>query len=487
MITSAYEHEGFQKAFSTISSEVFKHYASMQTQKGGLPWRAPSELGSLTKDMLNLYQSDLSFDEKLKKISVEFLKNSNRLHSTHYMGHQVAASLPLAGLGEMLGSLTNQATGIYEMGPFSSAAERAMLETLLPFIGWSSPHADGIVTHGGSLANLTGLLVARNIKLSGSWKEGLAQEKSTPVVAVSREAHYCVKRSAAIMGLGDQNILALDTDFKRRIDPTRAREQILRAKKEGKNVFCIVGTAGATPIGSFDPLEDLAGIAKDVGAWLHVDGAHGGSLLLSSQHRGLLRGVEKSDSLVWDAHKMMFVPALSTFLFYKDRASSYRAFQQDAPYLFDSEDQPTLDYDSAVRTVECTKRAMIMGVWTVWSVFGPKLFEQMVNHVCALGRSAYEFLSEQGDFKSLHEPECNILCFQYVPKGFEGESMKEKRSTLQRDIRKHLIQGGKYYISANVLDGEHCLRVVFMNPQATPNDFVELCAEVRKIASSIQL
>ncbi|MGE3975056.1 MAG: aspartate aminotransferase family protein [Bdellovibrionales bacterium] len=483
MIDKVYSIDSLKTAFSTIQAELLKHYKTQQIEKGGLPWENPDLLKQKIQELMNLYQENSSFENKLQKISETFLQYSNRLHSTHYLGHQVASSIPLAALGELLGTMMNQATGIFEMSPFSATAERTMIEALIPYVGWKVGESDGILTHGGSLANLTALLSARNIQIPQSWSYGLQNEKLTPMIAVSREAHYCVKRSGAIMGLGEKNILTLETDSKRRIDPEKARAQILKARAEGNNVFCIVGTSGATPIGSFDPLHDLAAIAKEVGAWLHVDGAHGGGLLMSSKYRKLLSGIEKCDSLVWDAHKMMFVPALSTFVLYKTKEASYRALQQDAPYLFDKADQPTLEYDSAVRTMECTKRAMVMGVWTVWSVYGPKIFELMVDQVCQLSQKAYEYLNEQEDFEPLHEPECNILCFRFLSKRV-GED-EQKRSLLQKLIRRQLLQDRKFYITATVLNGEHCLRVVFMNPQATEQDFKELCAEVRQIAKTL--
>ena len=158
-------------------------------------------------------------------------------------------------------------------------------------------------------------------------------------------------------------------------------------------------------MGAFDPLEELAAVARRYGLWLHVDGAHGASLLLSDRHRHRLRGIEQADSLTWDAHKMLFMPAPCTLLFYRDGAAARGAFRQRASYVFDEEPDVYSAYDSADKNFECTKRPMIMPLWTVWSVYGPALFAQKIDRLCAVARQAYRMLAAEPDFAVAHEPE----------------------------------------------------------------------------------
>ena len=193
--------------------------------------------------------------------------------------------------------------------------------------------------------------------------------------------------------------------------------------------MAVVACACATPIGAFDPLEDVAAVCRRHGVWLHVDAAHGGAALLSDRHRHLVAGLEQADSVVWDAHKMLFVPALCAFVFYRDRAHVFEAFRQDAPYLFDPAAPGLADYDSGLRTVECTKRAAAFGLWGVWSLFGPQLFADMVDVTFALGRTLYEKLSAADDFVPLHEPQCNIVVFRHVPAGAARRAAGARRAT----------------------------------------------------------
>ena len=153
-------------------------------------------------------------------------------------------------------------------------------------------------------------------------------------------------------------------------------------------------------LGMAPPLVEIAEVCRRHRVWLHVDAAHGGSACLSRKYRHLVAGLDQADSVVWDAHKMMFMPALCAFVFYRDPAHRFAAFQQDAPYLFDPSVPGIADYDSALKTVECTKRAAAMGLWGVWSLFGPQLFGDMVDVTFDLGRALFDKLQEE--VKNIH-------------------------------------------------------------------------------------
>jgi L-2,4-diaminobutyrate decarboxylase len=217
---------------------------------------------------------------------------------------------------------------------------------------------------------------------------------------------------------------------------------------------------------------------------MHVDAAHGGGLLFSRRHRRLLAGIEQADSLVWDAHKMLFVPALCTAVLYRSRGHRFETFQQDAPYLFDPSAPGMADIDLGMRTVECTKRAVGFGLWGMWSIFGDALFEQLVDRVLLRARELYELLLEQPDFEVLHEPECNIVVFRYLPEWLQGQS-GERQSRFQRAIRLQLIRSGQFYIVQTTLGGRAALRTTVMNPLTTRDDLRELLDALRAVGQAV--
>ena len=155
---------------------------------------------------------------------------------------------------------------------------------------------------------------------------------------------------------------------------------------------------------------------------------------MSRKYRARLAGIDRADSVVWDAHKMLFVPALCAAVLYRNREHRFETFRQNAPYLFDPSMPGMADIDSGMRTVECTKRATGFGLWGLWSLMGEQIFEQMVDRTMELALKFYELLSEAADFQTLHEPECNIVAFRYLPATMQAAS-PEEIDRFQRDLR----------------------------------------------------
>jgi L-2,4-diaminobutyrate decarboxylase len=181
---------------------------------------------------------------------------------------------------------------------------------------------------------------------------------------------------------------------------------------------------------------------------------------------------------------MLFVPALCAFVFYRNQAHKFEAFRQDAPYLFDPAAPGLAEFDSALRTVECTKRAAAFGLWGVWSLFGPQLFADLVDITFTMGRLFYEKLSAAPDFVPLHEPQCNIVVFRYVPEALRHASA-DVLGRFQFELRRRLIESGEFYIVSTKLDGLGALRVTIINPLTTPEDLDRLLELLREMGSPL--
>jgi L-2,4-diaminobutyrate decarboxylase len=306
----------------------------------------------------------------------------------------------------------------------------------------------------------------------------VAGDGPAPVIVVHGDAHYSVSRAVGILGVGTDNLLRAPLDAERRMDPAGLDEMLSGLERDGRQVIAVAAAACATPIGAFDPLPQIAEVCRGHGVWLHVDAAHGGSACLSRRYRHLVDGLEQADSVVWDAHKMMFMPALCAFVFYRDPEHRFAAFEQDAPYLFDPSAPGIADYDSALRTIECTKRAATFGLWGVWSLFGPQLFGDMVDVTFDLGRTLFDKLREAPDFEPLHRPECNIVAFRHVPEALR-EAPAETLGRFQLDLRRELIESGSYYLVPTKAGGIGALRVTLINPLTTSDDLDGLLDALR--------
>ena len=488
-IRMAYDPALLRTAAERLAHELGRHMAFVQGSEGSvLNWFTPQE--NIAR-AAHLAESAVESDDptelvsRFERIVHEMLARGHNLHDPRYVGHQVPAPIPLAGLFDAVGSVTNQVMAVYEMGPWATAVEQAMVSKLAGYLGWDEGTYTGVVTHGASLANLNALLVARNVALQESWEHGLQRGVTKPpVLVVQSDTHYSIARSAGILGLGTQHVIRVGVDDRRRMNVVELDQTLTRLRSEGHPIIAVVACACSTPIGAFDPLNSIADICQQHGVWMHVDAAHGGSALISPRHRHLVAGLERADSLVWDAHKMLFVPALCAFLYFKQRKDSYVAFQQHAPYLFDPTAPGLSEYDLGLRTVECTKRAAAFGLWGAWSLFGSQLFTDLVDVTFDLGREFYEKLVYAPDFEPMHHPECNIVVFRHLPPELRGATPAEQ-GEFQRRLRRRVIESGEFYLVATNLDGTEALRVTLINPLTTPAHLDQLLETLRRVGREI--
>ena len=408
------------------------------------------------------------------------LAHAQNLHHPHYIGHQVPAPVPLAGLCDAMGSVTNQPMAVFEMGPWATAVERALVDALGEQLGFPSGTFAGFITHGGSLANYTALLTARNVALGDAWEQGVDVGTQAPVMLTQADAHYSIARAAGMLGLGTRNVVKVGLDDRRRMDPAALRIELEQARATDRKVIAVCASCCTTPIGAFDPLPAIADLCEEFGVWLHVDAAHGGAACFSPRWRHLVGGINRAESVVWDAHKMLFVPALCAFVFYKNRDHRFEAFRQDAPYLFDPGDPGKADYDVGLQTVECTKRAAGFGLWGVWSLFGADLFRTLIEGTFDLAQQFHQLLEQEPDFLPLYEPQCNIVVFRYRPAEWAGLT-EEELGLRQLALRRSLMDSGDFYITATKLHGMGALRVTIINPLTTILDLEQLLESLRRV------
>ncbi|MEZ5942798.1 MAG: aminotransferase class I/II-fold pyridoxal phosphate-dependent enzyme [Planctomycetaceae bacterium] len=461
------------------------HFEKLSKREGPvLNWNLPESNIAAAVESLKAHQGGDVPQRFEQLVQLAFSKGHN-LHHPRYVGHQVPASVPAAGLFDAIASVTNQVMAIYEMGPWATAVERALVDMWATQIGLQPGTFAGFVTNGGSLANLTALLTARNVVLGNVWESGFEAGRPQPVLVVQSDAHYCVARSAGILGIGTENIRRVPLDERRRMDVGALREILGELKQASTPVVAVVAAACATPIGAFDPLDEIADVCEEFDVWMHVDAAHGGATAFSDTHRHLISGLERADSFICDAHKTLFVPALCAFVFYKNREHRFETFRQEAPYLFDPSAPGMAEYDGGLLTIECTKHAATYGMWGITALYGKQLFGDLIDHTFALTRRLYELLSEADDFVTLHEPQCNIQVFRYHPTAVANWNA-EQVGNLNRQIRRSIIESGEFYlVQTTDANGAGALRVCLMNPMTEEGDLRHLLDHIRKVGDSL--
>jgi len=418
--------------------------------------------------------------ESLSQFLAAYLPTTTRLHHPAFLAHQCAAPHHAGALGALVDSFTNNAMAIYEMGPGAASIEYYIVNWLLEKVGWQpaplriQDYGDrdfggGVLTHGGSLANLTALIAARTQVAPEVWQEGSPRDLALLAPA---ECHYSIARAAGILGIGRDAIYPLAVDARGVVIPDRLPAAHDRLRSDGKRCIALVANACSTAVGLYDPLDEIGGFCRERDLWFHVDGAHGASALLSEKHRNLLKGIELADSLTWDAHKLMRTPTLCTALLVRDHRTLDNGFEQEASYLFHDKEQPGFDFIH--RTVECTKSGMGLKLFLVLAALGERGMAEYIDRQFQVTREAYEYIQQQPDFYCPVEPQSNILCFR-VQGGDE----------LQLALRDGLIAQGDFYLSTTTFKDARYLRLVFMSPSTGLDNIKQLIQEIRELRLSL--
>ncbi|GAK71959.1 putative L-2,4-diaminobutyrate decarboxylase [Agrobacterium rubi TR3 = NBRC 13261] len=484
-IDQLYDPETFSRAGEAVLKQIAEYLSDAQARVGSVLTARPPEQNM--QDVRARLKADRNVDPaNSAEIATttaamigQFFANTQRLHHPGYIGHQLPPAIPIAALFEFAADVANQGMAIYELGPWATAVEKVMVERLGEQLGFEPNSFSGLVTSGGTLANLTALLTARNKLLDDVWKKGLCRGATPPVIITHMESHYSVERAAGILGIGSEQCLYVASDRSGRTDPVALAELLESLKKSNTPVIAVVASACATRTGSFDPLHKIADLCEKYDVWLHVDAAHGGAVSFSSRHRHLIEGIERADSVIWDAHKMLFMPTLSTYLFYKRPRDKYVAFSQDAPFLFVENGDGAHEYDCGLATAECTKRAAALSLWGVLSIYGTSIYETLIDRIFDITAMFVDSLSKISKIEMPVSPEFNIVLFRYVP-----SDASINADAYNKALRVYIVERGGLYLTTTTYNGVLYLRFVVMNPRTDDTELNVLVSALHSFAES---
>jgi len=401
----------------------------------------------------------------------KIIENSIRLAHPKYTGHQVCSPAPLASLAGFEGLFLNSGGALYEMSGASSTLEKRVIDIFKDYFGLSD--GDGILTSGGTLANLTALICARNIKAKNNiWKDG---NQDRYAFMISSEAHYCIDRAVRVMGWGDDGIIKVPVTERYCMNTSLLQEYYDKAIASGITILGVVGSAPSTSTGIYDDLISIGEFCQKYDLWFHIDAAHGGPAAFSKRYKGLMNGSHMANSITVDAHKMMMTPSLTTMLFFKNSSDSYKTFAQQAMYLWGDNNEEWYNYGK--RTMECTKIMLSVRVYALYLFYGMSLFETYLDHCYDLARRFVDLLNQYHNIEIPVYPDSNIVCFRIT------HSSNEQANKLNAEIRQKLLAEGKFYIVQTTLSGNIYLRITIINVLTTENDLKQLIEEIMRLVS----
>ena len=470
LLKNIYDPQQFRALGHQLIDLLADHHEAniYATNPKTIPWAEPEDTMAFWNKVAD---NPLPPDQLFKTI----LEQSTAVHHPKYIGHQVGVSAPVSVLFGLLSSYLNNGMAVYEMGIAANAIEKWIINQLSQKLDWDEA-AGGVLTSGGTLANLTALLTARRVKYDLD-KNNKTQQLQ-PALMVSEQAHYSVDRAVLTMGWPKDAAIKIpvDEEFKMRVD--LLEEYLAKAEQKGYQVIAVVGSACSTSTGSYDDLNVIADFCAKHDLWFHADGAHGACVLFSEKYAHLIDGINRADSVILDFHKMLMAPALATALLYKNNRHSFQTFQSEAAYLLDLEEDW---YNTGKRTFECTKYMMGVKVFSIWHIYGEQAFAKYIDRCYDLAREFANTILTLPNFELATSVKSNIICFRWIGNNKTTSELNQ----INRAIRQELLEDGTFYIVQTTLRGIAYLRLTVMNPFTKVEDVRELLGRVEGLVITI--
>lgn len=373
--------------------------------------------------------------------------------------NQLFAGFNLPGfLGEIFTSLTNTSMATYEIAPLAVLIEQELLQHLNSLVGF--PEGEGVFVTGGSNANLIAMLCARNKVLPEVKHQGL--QSSNLVIFISDQAHYSFLKAANLLGIGQDNVIKVET-FLGRMIPAQLDLAIQTSLKLGKKPFFVSATVGTTVLGAFDPLVEIYEIVEKYNLWFHIDGAWGGVVLLSDQYKQLAAGSELADSFTWDAHKMMGLPLICSALLVKSQGTLYNAAaSEDTDYLFHNHQDSA--YDLGIISLQCGRRVDSLKLWLSWQYYGQRGYEEKVNWLFEIANYATQKVKDCSELELMAPTQFFNICFRYVSRDLSNLNQ------FNLELREKLVKSGKSLVNYAYLKDQVIIRLIVANAEISYRD-----------------
>jgi glutamate/tyrosine decarboxylase-like PLP-dependent enzyme len=469
-----------EDALREMSTEAMKLVSEYLTTISERPVRAENHAGKTTESIAAELSAEGVPLEQLLAECRTIMDLSRHNGHPRFFGYIASPSTPIGAYGDLIASALNANITCWRSGAAGTEVERMVVRWLGSLIGYDRD-AKGLLTSGGSMANMIALLVANRRKSgvavarTGLWNSG------TPMtVYASSEVHMSIAKAADILGFGRDHVREIACDERQRMRVDLLRAKIEADRSEGLRPFCVVGSAGTTNTGVVDPLSELAAVAAEFDLWYHVDGAYGAPGILDERKQHLFSGLESADSVSLDPHKWLYVPVDAGCLLFRDDAAARATFSTDeADYIkthgyVDEEAVAFWDYG-----IELSRRFRALKVWLTLQYYGSRRIAEAISEDISLAEYLGEVVSNADDFELLAPVELSICCFRYV------SSSETDLDKLNERIMERVQKGGRAYLSNATVNGHFALRACITNFRTTKNDIDETIAAIREAAEDL--
>ncbi|XP_015181211.1 PREDICTED: acidic amino acid decarboxylase GADL1 [Polistes dominula] len=439
-------------------------------------FRHPTDLKELFSFKLS---QDGSTPEAMDTVIRKIIKYSVKTFSPNFHNQLFAGVDKYGMVGAWLTEILNTSQYTYEVGPVFTLIEQEIINECLKLVGYPlMPDADGIFCPGGSISNMYAMVMARYKALPDIKKKGAS---TFPALAcfTSEESHYSIMKAAHWLGIGTDQVYKIKTDESGKMIPAELRNAIQEAKSNNKLPFFVNATCGTTVLGAIDPLHEISRICKDESLWMHVDACLGGTLLLCNTYRERLTGIELSDSISWNPHKMLGVPLQCSVFLVKGKKALHETNCAGAKYLFQQDKFYDVSYDTGDKSVQCGRKVDAMKFWLMWKAYGSIGLDISVQ----IAMSAAEYFKDRIKFIDgfrlvLPDFECNTICFWYIPSSMRGQEETQEwwdeLSRITTSIKEKMVLDGTLMIGYTPLPNKNLVNffrmVVTCHPPPSHTD-----------------
>jgi len=363
--------------------------------------------------------------------------------SPRFMGYIPGGGLFHSALGDFLAAASNKYSGFAPAAPGGVRIENACTRWLASVIGYPT-EASGTLTSGGSMANLTAIVAAREA----------ADADGGGAVYLTRFAHHCIDKALNIAGRGRSPRRVIATDANYRMSAEALEQALGEDRRNGIRPWLVVASAGTVDTGAIDPLPEIVELARRYGAWLHVDGAYGGLFALCEEGRAKLSGIEQADSVALDPHKTLFLPYGTGAALVRDGHQLLDAFSASADYI-----KPFSETDvgpsPADLSPELTRHFRAMRLWLPLQIAGVAAFRAAQAEKLALARYFHARLSMIDGWDPGPPPDLSVVAFRYLPKSGDVDDFNER-------LIRHVQEEGRVMLSGTRIDGSYRLRAAIL-------------------------
>lgn len=364
-------------------------------------------------DSNKLYESvDLSLndaamiDDEFKNLLRDVIVSTPKTATNLFFNQLFGGRQSKAVLGDLLAVMLNNSMYTYKVAGPQVGIEQEIIRQSCDLIGYGSK-SNGTFPTGGSMSNYMALVMGRDAKDPSCRLNGMTKPM---VIYTSKESHYSNSKNVSFAGIGRNNIRYIETDTKGRLIPEKLEEQILEDLQNDKIPTYVNATAGTTVLGAFDPIDKIADITEKYKIWLHVDGAYCGSVIFSDNYNHLVKGVERSNSFSYNAHKMLGTPLTCSIILVNDKKYLHDSFSNDADYLYQTDGD---DFNLGKTSFQCGRRNDALKFWTLWKSIGTKGLKKIVEQQFDLANVALDYIRSNPNYTLYSFDDSISICFNY--------------------------------------------------------------------------